>query len=252
MAVPRCHPGASVRSPLSVWGAVWAASSTRSGRPGSKGPPSGRWATHLAGGVQEPVAARQFALCWRKAGGLRLLPRLIGSLLVERGRTCQPVPGPLHVPPHRSCYNPHTRLGGLHLEVDVDKKTDALARHNGGVDRVEGLIPQALLTGFRGIIRVTLEVAWRPNHHQERPPQRAWLSGLHPRERNVKPKELPPRRTLGGEGGLQQEGNFGPGRAWSCPAPSECGSPLTAPTQWLSPTSFCCRNLALRCATYTL
>lgn len=57
------------------------------------------------------------------------------------------------------CYNPHTSLGGLHLEVDVDKNTDALARHNGGVDRVEGLIPQALLTGFRGIICVTLEVA---------------------------------------------------------------------------------------------
>lgn len=68
-------------------------------------------------------------------------------------------------------YNPHTSLGGLHLEVDVDKKTDALARHNGGVDRVEGLFPQALIMGFRGIIRVTLEIAWRPNHHQERTPQ---------------------------------------------------------------------------------
>ena len=53
----------------------------------------------------------------------------------------------------------------------ADKKADAFARHNGGVDRVEGLISQALLTGFRGIICVTLEVAWSPNHHQERPPQ---------------------------------------------------------------------------------
>lgn len=65
-------------------------------------------------------------------------------------------------------YNHHTSLGGLHLEVDVDKETDALARHNGGVDGVEGLFCQALLMGFRGIICVTLEVAWRPNHHREK------------------------------------------------------------------------------------
>lgn len=90
-------------------------------------------------------------------------------LLVERGRT-RPVPNPTR-PLMHPCYNPHTSLAGLHLEVDVDKKTDALARHNGGVDSVEGLFPQALLMGFRGIIHITLEVAWRPNHHQERHPQ---------------------------------------------------------------------------------
>ena len=150
--------------------------------------------------------------------------QVIHSLLEESGRAQGAAPAlqvslvkwavsvqspvPCMPPPTCPCHNPHTRLGRLHLEVDVDKKADAFARHNGGVDRVEGLIPQALLTGFRGIICVTLEVAWSPNHHQERPPKRAWLSVLHMGERDSKPKEQGPWAVLlgavlvSGEGGL--------------------------------------------------
>ena len=118
--------------------------------------------------------------------------------VVKCGRICS-APSPTHAPPTCPGHNPHTRLGRLHLEVDVDKKADALARHNGRVDRVEGLIPQALLMGFRGIICVTLEVAWSPNHHQERPPKRAWLSVLHMGERDSEPKEQGPWAVLLGE-----------------------------------------------------
>lgn len=83
----------------------------------------------------------------------------------------------------------HTRFRRLHLKVDIDKKPDALARYNGGVDCVEDFIPQALFSDFRGIVHVILEAAQRRSCHQERP-KRAWPSVLHIRSSKPQGQDL--------------------------------------------------------------
>lgn len=146
-------------------------------------------------------------------------PPVAASMSGGVGRELSMLPHRLGAPQQsRAIYHPHTRFGGLHFKVDIDKKPDALARHNGRVDGVKDLIPQAVFRDFRVIIRVVLEVSQSGSCHQERSSISATIRRGSQPKAGVSTLHLPSAPPDGKRPPTSQGGRFGLGRqdGWSC------------------------------------